>query len=523
MKILDKVKNSFLQSETKRDLLILLLLSAALKIAISLFIKVINQDGEIYLTAAQKIAEGAFKEALAIYKMPLYPLLIALTHYVIPNWIAAARFVSMAASILTIIPLYLLTREIFHRQAALWACVAFALLPLSNHLSVAIMRDSLFLFFLAYAALFAQRAITSKRLVHFLLSSLLGLLSILCRLEGLVLYAFYILYAFFLSLRKPEERGDLLKGILIYIALPLSLFIVGALMPEIGWSSNFNRINDVGRSIRGLFSLESLNNNKFMYRQLEVFENTKVLQTTSQYQSLIEITRHYMLVIYLIGLLESFIKALFPLNFIPLVVGFKHWRKRNGVFVLLLAGTYLILSYYFLITRDFIRIRYLLAPVLLLCPWIGLGIDRIFIYVKGLSKRRFFTILLLIIFALVPSYRSLRITWKEDTISLKAGEWIATVPQFQTATIITTDGRIPFYAGRGLDQTLYLKPNYLAMEKLALKKSFDLLIIKTSKKRKNARPRLKKFTRVKEFVGAKDIVNIYCSPRLYRTIRDKGL
>ena len=526
MKNLNKVNNSFLQSETKRDLLILLLFSAALKISISLFIKVINQDGEVYITAAQKIAEGAFKEALTIHGMPLYPLLIALTHYVIPNWIPAARFVSIAASILTIIPLYLLTREIFHRQAALWACAAFALLPLSNHLSVAIMRDPLFLFFLAYAVLFAQRAITSKRLVHFLLSSLLGLLSILCRLEGLAFFVCFILFAFFLFLRKPEERGDLLKGILIYIALPLSLFIVGALILERGWSSNFNRITDVELAIRGLFSLEFLNNYQFMYKRLKVFEDTIALQYISKNQSLIEITRHYMLVIYLIGLLESFIKALFPLNFIPLVVGFRNWRKRHGVFVLLLAGSYLLLSYYLLITRDSIRVRFFLTPVLLLCPWIGLGIDRILIYVRGLSKRRFFTILLLIIFALVPFHRSLRITWKQETVPLKAGEWISTVPQFQTAKIITTDRRISFYAGRGLDQTLCLNPNYLVInylviEKLALEKSFDLLIITTSKKGKSSRPRLKKFTRVKEFVGEKDIVNIYCSPRLYRTVKGK--
>jgi hypothetical protein len=141
--------------------------------------------------------------------------------------------------------------------------------------------------------------------------------------------------------------------------------------------------------------------------------------------------------------------------------------------------------------------------------------------VRSLSKRRFFTILVLIIFALVPSYRSLRITWKQDTVPLKAGEWIATVPQFQTAKIITTDRRIPFYAGRGLDQTLYLNPNYLAIEKFALKKNFDLLIITTSKKGTNSRPQLKKFTRVKEFVGEKDIVNIYCSPRLYVTVKGK--
>jgi hypothetical protein len=334
---------------------------------------------------------------------------------------------------------------------------------------------------------------------------------------------FYILFAFFLFLRKPQDRGDLFKGILIYIALPLSLFIVGALIMEIGWSSSFNRINDVERKIRGLFSLEFLNNYKFIYKQLQVFEDTIALQYTTKHQSFIEITRHYMLVIYLIGFLESFIKALFPLNLIPLVVGFRNWRKRHCVFVLFLAGSYLLLFYYFLITRDSIRGRHFLSSVLLLCPWIGLGIDRILIYVRGLSKQRFFTILLVIIFALVPFYRSLRITWKQETIPLKAGEWISTVPQFQTAKIITTDRRIPFYAGRGLDQTLYRKPNYSAMEKLALQKSFDLIIIKASKKSENSRPGLKKFMKVKEFVGAKDIVSIYCSPRLYRTIRDKGL
>jgi hypothetical protein len=59
------------------------------------------------------------------------------------------------------------------------------------------------------------------------------------------------------------------------------------------------------------------------------------------------------------------------------------------------------------------------------------------------------------------------------------------------------------------------------MEKLALKKNFDLLIITTSKKRNNSRPRLKRFTRVKEFVGAKDIVSIYCSPIIYETIKGK--
>jgi 4-amino-4-deoxy-L-arabinose transferase-like glycosyltransferase len=506
-------------SETKRDLLILLLLSAALKISISLFIKVINHDGVLYITAAQKLAGGAFEEALAIYGMPLYPLLIALTHYVIPNWIVAARVISIISSILTIIPLYLLTREIFYRQAALWACAAFALLPLSNHLSVEVLRDPLFLFFLAWSTYFANRAITSKRLIHFLLCSLLCLFSVLCRLEGLVLYAFYILFVLYLFLRKPREGAPLLKGMSIFIALPLSLFIVGSLILGTEWSSAFNRADIVMREVEAVLSLRFLHRYHFIYKKLKLFEST--LPYKPGVQNFIEIARHYMHAVYLIGLLESFIKALFPLYLVPLVAGLWNSRNRNGIFVLLLAGCYLLISYFLLIRMDSIRVRQLLTPAYLFHPWIGMGIDRIFAYVEKSSRRYLLTILFVLLLGVLPLYRSVKIIQKQDNVLLEAGKWIATVPQLQEAEIITNDRRVPFYAGRGLDQTLYREPNYLAMEKLALKKSFDLLIIKTSKKRKNSRPRLKKFTRVKEFVGVKDIVNIYCSPRLYRKFKDK--
>ena len=142
MKASDKVTNFLRTSSTKRDLVLLLLLSAILKAILSLGIGVMNpEDGVLYITAAQKLAGGAFKDALAIYGMPFYPLLIALTHYVIPNWIAAALIISIISSVFTIIPLYLLTKEIFYRQAALWACAAFAVLPLSNHWSVGVLRD----------------------------------------------------------------------------------------------------------------------------------------------------------------------------------------------------------------------------------------------------------------------------------------------------------------------------------------------------------------------------------------------
>jgi hypothetical protein len=518
MKANNKVSNFFFRaSSTKRDLLILLLLSAILKAFLALFIGVINHDGVLYITAAQKLATGSFKEALNIYGMPLYPLLIVLTHYVIPNWIAAARFVSLAASIFTIIPLYFLTREIFHRQAALWACAAFAFLPLSNHLSVEVVRDPLFLFFFAWSTYFANRAIKSRKLFHFLLSSLTCLFSILCRLEGLILYIFYPLYVFCLCLRRSQDRNGLLKGMLAYIAPPLIIFILFSL--DTKWPPTFNRIDAIILTINEIFNLKFMDNYIYIYNQLKIIEST--ITGANKWTNLIEIVRHYMLIIYLIGLLESFIKALFPLYLIPLIFGFYHSRNRNGIFILLLVISYLLMCYYHLIKMDDIRSRFLITPAFLLCPWIGFGIDRLYIYVKGLSRRRLFTILLVIIFALVPVYRSLRSIRKQDTVLLRAGNWIAAVPQFQAAEIITTDRRVAFYAGRGADFVFYPESDYFKMETFAAKEGMDLLIVKTSKKRKNQTPRFRKYRKVEEFVGVKDIVSIYCSPRLYGTVKGK--
>jgi len=174
-----------------------------------------------------------------------------------------------------------------------------------------------------------------------------------------------------------------------------------------------------------------------------------------------------------------------------------------------------------MISTNSIRERYLLTPAFLLHPFIGVGLDQLWIYVKKSSRQRLLTILLVIFFALLPAYRSLRITWKQDKVLLKAGEWIAAVPQFQTAEIITTDSRVPFYAGRGAHYTWHQDPDYLSMEAVAESSQFDLLVIKKSKKNGSSSPPLKKFIKVKEFIGVKDIVSIYCSPRLYGTVKGK--
>ena len=505
-------------SEGKRGLLFVLFLSAILKVSIALATKVINPDGVLYISAAQQFASGYFREGLALFPMPFYPLLIALVHCFIPHWVVAAKFISITMSVLVLIPLYLLAKDLFDRRAAFWACLAFAIAPFPNECAVEVIRGSTFIFLFAWAVYFAQRAIQSTRLFFFLLAAFFSWSSVLFRIEGIIFTPLYLLFLACLTIWKSQERGPFLKGILVWITFPLliCLAVFVALGPE---AVSFNRTAEVTQRLQNLFNLRFLDNYHRIYEQL------KFLEYFSPYpggkQNFAEIARHMMPVIYLWGLLCSFVKVLFPLFVIPLLWGLRDSLPRIRVFVLALTASYLFAIYYVLLEMDFIQHRFLLAPAFLLYPWIGAGIARLFMSVKGSSRPIFFAILFVIVFSVSPIYRCAHSLWKQDDVITTAAEWIANKDEFHQAKIITTDPRIPFYAGRERDYMKYadIHHNYFAMEQTAIENQMDILIIRVSAKKKDILPELAVYKKVKEFIGKKNIAIIYCSPEFHKTLR----
>ena len=520
----DKVIN---WSNSKRDLLLLLCLSPILKVSIALFTDVINSDGVLYLAAAQKIARGDFKAALAIYKMPFYPLLIALVHYVVPNWIAAARLISLVTSVLTVIPLYLLTKDLFDRKVALWCSAAFAISPLPNLLSVEVIRDPPYLFFFAWAIYFIQYAIRSKRPQHFLLASVFSSLSVLCRLEGVILFPCSIVFIVYLTLRKPKDRFVLLRGLSIYVIFPVLVFGIASLALQARVNNlpatmeYFNRVEDITGPLKALYGLKFLENYHLLYDKLEIFEQLLSFKRGDKY--FIELIRHYMPAIYFIGFLEALIKAVFLPFVLPLGLGLKSSKARNSAFLVFLVSCYLLMLYYALILRGHTRVRILLAPAFILYPWIGAGMQRAVNIFRQGTWKRYLVITLTFLLGVLSVYQSVDILWKQDDVTLRAGTWLKERSEFQTAKILTTDPRVPFYAGRGEYYTHYQTYDFSVIGKVALRIKADLLIIRMSKKRGPPSPNISEFFKIKEFVGVKDVVSLYISPKLHRAIKDKKL
>lgn len=522
-----KINSLMKLSETKRDLLIFLWLSAILKVSIAFFTEVINTDGVLYITAAQQLSAGHLEAALHAHRMLFYPSLIALTHYLIPNWVAAARLISLVTSVLTLIPLYFLTKELFDRKVALWCCAAFVISPLPNQLSFEVIRDPCYLFFFAWGIYFIQYAIRSKRPQHFILASVFTSLAFLCRLEGVILLPCSIVSIVYLALKKPRDRFVLLRGLSIYIIFPVLFFGIATLVLQAkinNWPATMeylNRVDEIIGPLKALYGLKFLENYHLLYEKLEIFEQSLSFKIADKY--FIELVRHYMFAIYFIGFLEGLIKAFFPPFVLPLGLGLQSSKARNSAFVIFVVSCYLLMLYYALILRGHTRVRIFLAPAFILYPWIGAGMQRAVNYFKQGTLKRYLVLALTFLLGVLSVYQSVDILWNQDNVTRRAGKWLRQRPEFQTVNILTTDPRVPFYAGRTEYYTHHQTHDFSFIGKIARIKKADLLIIRMSKKRGSPGSKIGKFSKVKEFVGVKDIVSIYCSPKLCNAIEGKKL
>jgi hypothetical protein len=503
--VVEKITN---WSDRKKGLIFILCLSAAIKVVLALCIQDINRDGAMYIYAAQQFASGNFKEGLYIYQMPLYPLLIAGVHFFIPHWIAAARFVSIVSLVLTLIPLYLLSKDLFDRRAAFWGCLLFAVAPMPNNWAVDVIRGPVFLFFFAWAVYFAQRAIASTKLNFFVSAALFSWLAVLLRIEGIILIPVFLLFSVWLAIREPEHRIAFFKGIVVWLAFPLLFLAVFLTVLGRDWLF-LNRMD----YLIGFFD---------NYHQL--YEKLKILEASSLYpggkQNFAEIARHYMPLIYLFGLIESFIKVLFPLFIFPLFLGFRNSLQRTHGLVLFIVASYLLMVFYVLIYIDALEYRVLFAPAFLLFPWIGEGCRHMVTFVKKSSRPVFLVALCGIVFLVTPFYKFTDLIHQQDNLISVSGKWLGKNPEFRKAKVVTTDPRVPFFAGRGIDFLIYNDSDNdcSGLEQFAMQKQMDVVIVRISAKERAQIDQFRYYKKIKEFAGKKNMIIIYGSPEFMKEL-----
>lgn len=486
-------------------LLLLVTLSLAIKGAIVFASGMVNVDGVVYINAAQEIAEGDLRGALAHYRMPFLPLLIAALHLVVPDWVLAGQLVSLLTLVGAVIPLYLTTKKIYDARTAFWAGLAFCLSPMINGYAADVYRDPVFLFFFAWSVYFAVCAINAKGPANFVLVSIFVIFAFLCRIEAISLPVAFLLIVVALAIRKVEERKDLLTGAAVFLVVPTIL--AGLLWLNAG--SEWGSYNRFAEPLSRFYGAININKYHQIYSQLRELERT--MPGWGEFtHNFAEITRHYLWLLYLVGSLEIVGKLLFPTALIPLLIGFRCLRPlgRDKAFVLLLFGLYFLGCYHFHIQRNFMEKRYLLPPTYLLFPWVGAGLEALSRKVKRFRWQRTSLVLFLVFFCAIPLGESIgQVEAKDQTVKV-AGEWLAGQPDVQEATIISWGRRLPFYAGRG--RNFYpARRDLKHMEKIAESRKIDLMLIEAPIKGKETVPEFEHYELLREFSGMKEVALIY--------------
>src|SRR5262249_54850600 len=183
-----------------RCLALLLLLTTAMRVWQVSQTEVTSRDSIGYIRIAWRLGHGDWREGgRSSPQHPLYPLAVLGTSVPVRRLLPgadladamrlSAQLASAAASVLFVVPMFYLGKELFDRRVGFWAALLLQCLPATGKLMADGLSEPLFLLWAASALLSASRALRTGSAGGFVLAGLCGGLAYLTRPEGLLVPA----------------------------------------------------------------------------------------------------------------------------------------------------------------------------------------------------------------------------------------------------------------------------------------------------------------------------------------------
>jgi hypothetical protein len=228
-----------------RCLAILVVLVVAVRAWQIAHTEVASRDSISYVRIAWQLERAPWREVMpASPQHPGYPLAVLamslpVRHFFpddLPRaWQISAQLVSALASLLLLLPMFYLGKELFDRRVAFWACLLFQCLPTSGKVMGDGLSDTLFLLFSCAGLFLATVALRRRSTWLFALTGLACGLAYWVRPEGALIVAAtgLVLLAMQRSqLWRQEGRKVLIQGSVLALtaiafAMPYMLIIGG--------------------------------------------------------------------------------------------------------------------------------------------------------------------------------------------------------------------------------------------------------------------------------------------------------
>lgn len=182
------------QWKTLGHLAILLLLTAGLRGWLVFNTSVAARDSIGYIRYALQLEQLPLGRVLRDSQQhPGYPALLLFVSQPIRWYLGgitpvsmqlSAQLASSLASILLVVPMYFLGRELFDRRVGFWSALLFQCLPVGSRVMADGLSEATFLLFTTSALILALRALRLRSPVRLILSGMAGGLAYLTRPEG---------------------------------------------------------------------------------------------------------------------------------------------------------------------------------------------------------------------------------------------------------------------------------------------------------------------------------------------------
>jgi hypothetical protein len=395
---------------------------------------VINIDAIKYIKAAQLVSQEGLWQALRLSKDSIFPILISLIFPLTEDPVSAARSLPLIFGVLTLIPLYLLSRDLIGRAPAWIPCLLYCISPSIFGISMDVVREPLFWFIFALFLWTLLGALRKQTLPRYLAAGALAVLGMTIRLNGLVLIPVSMglaIYAGFYYYRQAKT------SILDQDRLDLKA------QPEISRSHS---------------------------------------KHTRRFWAIALDHRHAVLVLHL---LDHWIRAAHPLLFILTILGLSRkgtWNEPKWHLLAVLMVVWLVMGYIRITGAFAISKRHLIPLVMVGYLYAAVGISAVTTYC---SKRwpkfsqRTMTIFLLLLTCLATVPKLLEPIRHDKLTRRDAGEWILSLGAANTV-IVTNCPRVGFYAGghqvswstlqkEPQDRTVFITQRFAGKHKFGLK------------------------------------------------------
>jgi 4-amino-4-deoxy-L-arabinose transferase-like glycosyltransferase len=225
-----------MEKRLKYVLLSLILISLSAKLALVFFNQGMWWDEAVYLGLGEGVLNGHYsidaQSAIETFRPPLFPVIIS---FFAGNALLV-RIIVVLISMTSVAATYFLARELFGKEAALWACAFVSANQLFIFFSTKALTEPLFISLASVSLLLLFRS--EKKLAFSLLSGIVAGLAFLTRYLGTILVFSYFLYFLFLAIRG-KKRARVAEGFVLFIAgfvtvlspwLAVSFFAYGSVL-----------------------------------------------------------------------------------------------------------------------------------------------------------------------------------------------------------------------------------------------------------------------------------------------------